>query len=65
LAGVDAFVQSISLTRAFVAAKAETITKIRMADVFEISVDMPHSNSGLQANVKFKYKTITFNRRIT
>jgi hypothetical protein len=52
--GVDAFVQSIRPTRAFIAAKAETITKLRMADFFEISVDMPPSNSGLQANMKFK-----------
>ena len=51
----DAFFQSIRLpTRAFIAAKAETITQLRMADFFEISVDMPPSNSGLQANMKLK-----------
>ena len=54
LAGVDAFIQSICPTRSFIAAKSETITKLRIANVFEISVDMPPSNSGLQANMKFK-----------
>ena len=65
LAGVDAFIQSICPTRSFIAAKSETITKLRIANVFEISVDMPPSNSGLQANMKFKSKTNTSNRRIT
>ena len=54
LAGVDAFIQSICPTRSFIAAKSETITKLRIANVFEISVDMPPSNSGLQANIKFQ-----------
>ena len=54
MAGVDAFIQSICLTRAFITTKAETITKHYMAEVFEISVNMPPNNSGLQVNVKFK-----------
>ena len=54
LAVVDAFIRSIRPTRAFITAKAENINKLQMADVFEISDNMPPSHSGLQANMKFK-----------
>jgi hypothetical protein len=51
LACADAFTRV--LPTAFVAPGLMTTT-LQMSDFFEVTVDMPPSNSGLQANMKFK-----------